>query len=91
MRLKALGLAIALSASSVTASPLLAQDSSYPFLLTNWFVRNCDTKTWQLACTGYILGYFQGSESREKNICLPDGVDTGQLIAVGLKYMREHP
>lgn len=71
------------------ATPL--QTASAPFLRGNWFVRNCDTSTWQLACGSYILGYFHGSEALRTSICVPEGVDTGQLIEVALSYMRRHP
>lgn len=82
---------IFVAALACMTAPASAQNSDNPFLLGNWFVRNCDTPTWKLGCVGYILGYFHGSQTREKTVCLPDGVDTGQLIEVALAYMRTRP
>ncbi|WP_419865946.1 Rap1a/Tai family immunity protein [Aurantiacibacter rhizosphaerae] len=72
-------------------APASAQDSSVPFLLSNWFVRNCDSSTWRVGCAAYVLGYYQGTQTREKTVCLPEGVDAGQLYEIALAYMREHP
>lgn len=84
--------AIAISLG-LTASPTLlsAQQADGPFLRGNWFVRNCDSREWELACAAFILGYYQGSQTRVKTVCLPEGVDTGQLITVGLNYMKQNP
>lgn len=73
------------------ATPASAQGAEDPFLRGNWFVRNCDSPSWKLSCGAYLLGYFHGSQSRLETICLPNGVDTGQLIEVALAYMRSHP
>lgn len=73
------------------AAPASAQQSEGPFLRGNWFVRNCGSSTWKLACGGYVLGYFHGSRTRKETVCLPDGVDTGQLYEVAITYMRSHP
>lgn len=84
-------LALAMAAIASSGVPAAAQDTNGPFLRANWFVRNCSSPTWQMGCAGYILGYYQGSQTRKKTVCLPDGVDTGQLYEVALAYMRSHP
>ena len=87
-------LAIILAAAVIAPAPAVAQDSDKPFLLGNWFVRNCDTPTWKLACMGYTLGLFHGTavpRDAERTVCLPKGVDNGQMHEVAMSYMRRHP
>lgn len=73
------------------AMPTNAQGTNEPFLRGNWFVRNCGLPNWELACGAYALGYFHGSQTRKETVCLPVGVDTGQLQEVAWAYMRAHP
>lgn len=79
------------AALALTSAPAIGQDSNAPLLLGNWFVRNCDSPAWKLACAGYVLGYYQGSQSRVQTICLPSAVDNGQLYEIALAYMRAQP
>ena len=79
------------AAIAFASTPASATDAKSPFLRANWFVRNCDSAEWELACRAYVLGYYSGSQTREKTVCLPDGVDSGQLYDVALAYMRSQP
>jgi hypothetical protein len=38
-----------------------------------------------------ISPQFQKGTEEDLGVCIPDGVDTGQLIRVTLKYIRENP
>ncbi len=44
-----------------------------------------------LSCLGYIVGVADTARLFPKPICVPEGVTAGQLRAVVLKYMEEHP
>jgi hypothetical protein len=49
--------------------------------------------TASVSCLAYTLGVFHAlrETTRGSNVCLPNGVDTGQLFSVGVKYIRENP
>lgn len=68
-----------------------AQGADVPFLLGNWFVRQCDSPTWALSCRAYSLGLYHGQYDAPRTICLPQGVDNGQMFDVAMVYMRNHP
>ena len=72
-------------------SPAGAAEADRVLSNGNWFVRNCQSGSWENECMAYSLGYFQGSQSRRRTVCIPEGVDQGQLWGIALKYMRDHP
>lgn len=83
----ALGAALLMSA----ATPVHAQKAEPALGRSNWFVRNCGESGWELPCLAFTIGYFVGSQTRSKTICLPEGVDNGQLHTMAMNYMKAHP
>jgi hypothetical protein len=57
----------------------------------------CDTKGWQEAvCSGYVTGVYDmlegiSSENAIPPLCVPADVTRGQLQAIVLKFLNEHP
>jgi hypothetical protein len=69
-----------------------AADEPIPFASGNEFVRLCPIEDWHVACISYVAGVYDGSQAAtQRSICLPDGVDTGQLYEVGRRYILDHP
>lgn len=85
--IRILALAVCLGVSSPAAS----QNDGTPFGTGNQFVRLCGTRVWQLACRAYALGVYHGNQMGIETICLPRGVDTGQMYEVALAYIRANP
>ena len=76
---------IASTANAYTGNDLLSRCES-----DDSFERN--------ACLWYVVGAAQGGtieaiwETGDKNrYCVPDNVTFGQLEAIAIKYLREHP
>lgn len=45
-----------------------------------------------MTCLTYVLGFYHGREfQKPATVCLPDGVDTGQLYDVTIAYIRNNP
>lgn len=81
---------VALTALCVT--PAHAQDDRTPFSTGNQFVRLCPTEFWNMSCTAYVLGLYHAKDNDgQKTVCLPKGVDTGQLFEVGVAYIKANP
>lgn len=78
-----------------SSNSALAADDETPFERGNQFLRLCETKTWQVACSSYALGIHHGRiPSRtedEFRYCIPEGVDFGQMYNVAIGHMRNHP
>lgn len=77
----------------IMSTPSTAADQQNPFESGNSFIRLCDSSRYVVACTTFTMGVFQGYQlgTAKSDICLPSGVDTGQLGEVGRKYIRENP
>lgn len=84
---------IAAALTLCIAPPLSAQTGEGPFLTGNGFARQCETTEWKVGCVTYVLGLFHGSQSQRMPdaVCLPTGVDTGQLYEVAVKYIKSNP
>lgn len=68
------------------------QRADSPFASGNQWLRLCDDVSWNTACVAYALGLYQGVALMKPNpVCLPEGVDTGQLYEVGVAFMRANP
>jgi hypothetical protein len=83
---------------SIAAMTLSASTASFaqqedPFGTGSNFIRSCQIDAWKRSCVSYTLGVFQGIREVEttKTICLPPGVNTGQLHEVGIKFIRDNP
>ena len=75
----------------LVATPAYAQEDRTPFETGNKFVRMCVTDLWKLPCVTYAVGVYEGSQIKSATVCLPDGVDNGQLLAVGVAFIKDHP
>ena len=77
------------------SSPGIAQvDPTAPLNSANNFQRLCQSDaSLTTYCMTYVLGTYHAlrETSRASGVCLPKGVDTGQLFEVGLQYIRQHP
>ncbi len=91
-----------LAAWLIAVSLPIAAD--YPPFTGNWLLSYCSaekgTATYyqkDATCHGYIEGISQASIAWEQwggldsGICRPDGVTTGQLVRVVLKYLEANP
>lgn len=69
-----------------------AQSEGDAFLSGNQFVRQCEGAVGKrIQCLIYVLGVYHGSQSQNRSVCLPAGVDTGQLYEVAIAYIRNNP
>jgi hypothetical protein len=85
----AVALALAPAFAFLSPGPALARED--PLLTGNAFLRLCDKPEHAVSCITYTLGVFHGFREGSSKICLPKGVDTGQLREVGKKFMRDNP
>ncbi len=83
-------LAIAIAMPSSLAASSEYNDGS-PFSTGNNFVRQCSSKSWELACRTYVLGIFHGNQMNNKTICTRPGVDAGQMYDMAMAYIRANP
>jgi hypothetical protein len=81
--------ALALPLALLASSPAIGQET--PLSSGNAFLRLCDGSGRAISCVAYTLGVFHGFREGSNEICLPKGVDTGQLMEVGKKFMRDNP
>lgn len=62
-------------------------------ITTTMLAMNCQASRTVLDqdfCTGYIAGAFDAM-SAARIICPPNSTTTGQVLAVGRKFLRDHP
>jgi hypothetical protein len=86
---------VIMAALLIVAAPAKAQNErADAFERGNNFVRFCEGSIRnKIECMAYLLGVFHGSQfgGATKTVCLPEGVDTGQLYEVAMAYIRNNP
>jgi hypothetical protein len=76
--------------ASLIATPAMGQ-APQDFKSGNAFLRACTPSDRGASCLVYTLGVYHGFREGSDSVCLPKGVDTGQLLQVGLAFIRENP
>lgn len=84
---------VALLLAATSTRAVAQSEVTDAFNTGNKFVRFCETNIDnRLMCGSYVLGFFHGSQmAGPRTVCLPKGVDLGQLYAVAVAYIKNNP
>jgi hypothetical protein len=76
----------------ILPSPTIASSPEDVLRTGNGFVRHCeegDDAEVKVYCMIYTIGVSHGARAVAGDFCLPRGVDTGQLFAVGIRVRTQ--
>jgi hypothetical protein len=90
---------VAIAAFILCVAPLHAQHSLMADRTGNSLVAACteDEVAPKAACLGFIVGAMEGWQTgvafhrQAETICIPRGVEVGQMMKIILKYADDHP